>query len=140
MHLPGWTRPAALVAPLLALAALAAIGVACSGGKVDAAGDGGGDAPASTANSFPFSGPTCTGPAYNVACWQCVHAACPATESCLTADCSGFFTCYCSCALGDTACQQSCEGALTTTCQACAQSVTNCQKQSCASSCESDGG
>jgi hypothetical protein len=140
MHMPGrparWTRPAAWAAVLLAPL------LACSGGgKVNAvATDGGGDGPASTAGSFPFSGPTCTGPAYNLACWQCVQRTCPATETCLTADCNEFFTCYCSCALGDTGCQQSCEGALSMTCQACAQSVTNCQKQSCPSYCETDGG
>jgi hypothetical protein len=138
MQMPGWLASAPFVLSVL-LAPL----LACSGGGkvIGGASDGGGaDAPVSTAGSFPFSGPTCTGPPYNLGCWQCVQRTCPSTESCLTTDCSEFFTCYCSCALGDTSCQQSCEGALSMTCQACAQSVTNCQKQSCPSYCETDGG
>jgi hypothetical protein len=108
----------------------------CDGGDC-ASSDGGADG---SAGAFPFSGPSCSGPAYNLSCWQCVHASCPATESCLTSECSGFFDCYCACPQGGTSCQQSCEGALSTACQSCAVSVTDCQKQSCPAQCTADGG
>ncbi len=143
MHLPGWpawTRLAALAGAVLVLL------LACGGDKVSVpACDGGacldsGGSSGSSSGAFPFSGPTCTGPGYNLACWQCVQRSCPSIESCLTTECGGFFTCYCSCALGSTSCQQSCEGALSMTCQACAQSVTNCQKEACPTVCEPDGG
>lgn len=108
----------------------------CDGGDC-ASSDGGADG---SSGAFPFSGPSCSGPAYNLSCWQCVHASCPATESCLTSECSGFFDCFCACPQGGTSCQQSCEGALSTACQSCAVSVTDCQKQSCPAQCTADGG
>jgi hypothetical protein len=146
MHRSGgarmWTWLGALAGSLLAT------GLGCGGGRVtEAACDGGactdsGSGSGSSSGGFPFTGPSCTtGPTFNTACWQCVRASCPATESCLTTVCGDFFTCFCGCAAGDLGCQQGCDGEETQACETCAVSVTNCQKASCHSVCEvGDGG
>jgi hypothetical protein len=142
MHRSRWTWIGTLAGALLATGS-------CGGGKTAQATCDGGtctdaavEASGSSSGGFPFSGPSCTtGPTFYTPCWQCVHAACPATEACLMSECSNFFACYCACAATDVGCQNGCGGEETSACEACALSITDCQKASCHATCSTgDGG
>jgi hypothetical protein len=88
---------------------------------------------------FPFSGPSCVGPAFSDACWSCVVGHCGG--ACLASDCGESQQCECSCDAGDSQCNNACASrGQSTACTTCLDRLEDCLYCTCQAACGKDGG